>query len=91
MSCCKKGCSEEGGRKLDNPKENHSHKLIFKTKSENQMCKQTIREKLLQLTNFVTPYFKGDMASVGSFIKGAEFVLRYLIGFHKMKVCNLYP
>lgn len=30
------------------------------------------------------------MASVGSFNKGAEFVLRYL-SFHKMKVCDLSP
>lgn len=31
------------------------------------------------------------MASVGSFNKGAEFVLRYLRSFHKMKVCDLSP
>lgn len=40
MSCCMRG-HWEGGRKLDNPKENDVHNLIVKTKSENQIRKQT--------------------------------------------------
>lgn len=31
------------------------------------------------------------MASVGSHNKGAELVLRHLVSFHKMKVCDLSP
>lgn len=58
---------------------------------KNKHASKLVQEKLFQLTNSATRYFKGDMASVGSFNKGAEFVLRYLRSFHKMKVCDLSP
>lgn len=69
----------------------HTKYSFSRPNKKNKHASKLVQEKLFQLTNSATRYFKGDMASVGSFNKGAEFVLRYLRSFHKMKVCDLSP